>query len=49
MELVGQHFLAMEEEQESTDEPLQCMYLAKSSAEISAEHREQEENKKKEF
>ena len=46
MELGGQHFLAMEDEQDSTAGPLQCTYLAKSSAETSAEHRDQEENKK---
>ena len=45
-ELGGQCFLAMEDEQDSTAEPLQCTYLAKSSAETSAEHRDQEENKK---
>ena len=46
MELGGQRFLAMEDEQDSTAEPLQYTYLAKSSAETSAEHRDQEENKK---
>ena len=46
MELGGQRFLAMEDEQDSTAEPLQCTYLVKSSAETSAEHRDQEENKK---
>ena len=39
-ELGGQHFLAMEDKQDSTAEPLQCTYLAKSSAETSAEHRD---------